>query len=54
VEKIFQVENLVTREWHEIEADSFEQACEKLGWKVEDSYFHRVNVIIPRKERLGW
>ena len=51
---MFQIENYVTREWKEAEAETFEEACKKLGWKVEDGYLHRINVSIPRKERLGW
>lgn len=47
--KLFEIENLITREWHQVEAETLEEACKKVGWKVEDSYFHRANVVIPRR-----
>ena len=49
VVKSFEIENLITREWHQVEAETLEEACKKVGWKVEDSYFHRANVVIPRR-----
>lgn len=51
---IYSLENFTTREFHEVEADSLEEACKKLGWKPEDAYVHRINVVASRRDRLGW
>jgi hypothetical protein len=51
---IYEIENYNTRKCQEVEAGSLEEACKKAGWKVEDSYLHRVNFVASRKERLGW
>ena len=52
--KLFQIENYTTREWVQVEAENLEEACKKLGWKIEDAYVRSANVVIPREQRLGW
>ena len=52
--RLFQIENYTTREWREVEAENIGEACKKLGWKIEDAYVRSSNLVIPRKDRLGW